>query len=258
MPEDLELIENLEQTGTGVVQEQPTAPASWGDLFLYLSGCLGGYFLLSLGVLAFFQELNLTVTVLTALLNFLCFAGGVYLFAVRRGKLSWKRIGLLPARRFWFSVLTGGALAVAVNMFRFVVMFLIIIVLGTELESLAGREEFFLIGLDSWQGILLSLIGIGVLVPIAEELFFRGLLYDWFRQKTPIWAAVMITSLLFGLAHYDSWIVMISTFIMGIALALAYEYSKSIWVSIFMHIFTNAGSVLLMVFVVKLEELLFG
>jgi membrane protease YdiL (CAAX protease family) len=51
---------------------------------------------------------------------------------------------------------------------------------------------------------------------------------------------------------------MISTFIMGVALALAYEYSKSIWVSIFMHIFTNAGSVLLMVFVVKLEELLFG
>ena len=73
-----------------------------------------------------------------------------------------------------------------------------------------------------------------------------------------MWAAVLITSLLFGLAHYDSWIVMVSTFIMGVALALAYQFSKSIWVSIFMHIFTNSGSVLLMVFVVKLEELLVG
>ena len=101
---------------------------------------------------------------------------------------------------------------------------------------------------------LQSLVGIGILAPIGEELLFRGLLYDWFRQKMPLWAAVVISSLLFGLAHYDSWILIVSTFIMGVGLALAYQYTKSIWTSIFIHIFTNSGALLLAVFVTQLES----
>lgn len=254
MPDNHQLIEQTEPKKAGQPLEQQTVPAKWGDLFLYLAGCLGGYFMLSIGVMFIYQEMNLTVTVLTALLNFLCFAGGVYLFAVRRGKLSWQEIGLLPPKRLGDSFVGGVALALGVNLLRFVVLLVLILISGAEMDSLAGREEFFLIGLDSWQGIVLSLLGIGVLVPIAEEIFFRGLLFDWFRNKMPIWAAVLITSLLFGLAHYDSWIVMVSTFIMGVALALAYQYTKSIWISIFIHIFTNSGSILLMFFLFKLEE----
>lgn len=258
MTETPEILEDKADLGEADAEVKPLVPGTWRDLLLYLVGCVGGYFLLSLGVISIYGELDLTVTVLTALLNFLCFTGGVYLFAVRRGKLSWEGIGLLPPKRFWISVLGGAVLAFVVNILRFGVLFALIVITGAEMDSLAGREEFFLIGLNTWQGVILSVVGIGVLVPISEELFFRGLLYDWFRQKTPLWAAVLITSLLFGLAHYDSWIVMVSTFIMGVALALAYEYSKSIWVSIFMHIFTNTGSVLLMVLLVRLEEWLPG
>jgi membrane protease YdiL (CAAX protease family) len=60
------------------------------------------------------------------------------------------------------------------------------------------------------------------------------------------------------LGHFDSWLVIVSTFIMGIALALAYEITRSIWISIFIHIFTNAGSVMLMAFFAGLEPALPG
>jgi membrane protease YdiL (CAAX protease family) len=231
-------------------------PATWWDLLLYLGGCVGVFVLLSMALVLIYSELNLTVVVLSSLLNFLCFTGGVYLFGVRRRKISWKGIGLIPPKSLIISLGGGAIFALILNIFRYVVMLGLILITGEDLSSLAGRETYFLVGLDTWQGVILSLIGIGILAPIGEELFFRGLLYDWFRQKMPLWAAVVISSLLFGLAHYDSWILIISTFIMGVALALAYQFTKSIWMSIFIHIFTNTGALLLVVFITRLEIIL--
>lgn len=230
-------------------RERTIIPAKWGDIFLYLFGSIGAYFALSLMVGGIYKQINLTVTVLTALLNFLCFAGGVYLFGVRRGKLTWKGMGLQPPKDLLFSLISGAGLTLVVNVIRFVVMLVLILLSGANLDSLSGREEFFNIGLNTWQGVLLNLVGVGVLVPISEELFFRGLVFDWFRQKAPLWAAVLASSLLFGLAHFDSWIVIISTFIMGVALALAYHLTKSIWTAIFIHIFTNSLTILVIVLI---------
>jgi membrane protease YdiL (CAAX protease family) len=245
------MIENVEiaqekhdgQPGEG---GRPIVPAKWGDIFLYVFGTLAVYLLASLGIALVYQEITLTVTVLSTMLNFLCFAGAVYLFGVRRGKLSWEGIGLIPPRQVLFSILGGFLLAIILNVVRFAVIVMIVLA-GADMESMAFREELLMVGLDTWQGVLLSLLGIGVLAPIAEELFFRGLIYDWFRQKSPIWLAVILSSLLFGLGHYDSWIMIVSTFIMGIGLALAYEYTKSIWVAISIHLITNTGSLLLTV-----------
>jgi membrane protease YdiL (CAAX protease family) len=45
-------------------------------------------------------------------------------------------------------------------------------------------------------------ISLGViLVPLGEELLFRGLLLDWLKQKVPAWQAVLISSLIFALLH---------------------------------------------------------
>jgi membrane protease YdiL (CAAX protease family) len=239
-------------------EQEQIVPARWVDIFLYLIGGFGAYLSFSLVVGLLYRELTLELTVLTSLLNFLCFAGVVYLFGVRRGKLSWAGIGLIPPKQLWQSVFGGALLAFVVNIFRIMVVFALVLIIGVDLESLAMRGEFFMTGLETWYGVILNLIGIGVLVPIAEELFFRGLVYDWLRQKMPIWAAVVISSVLFGLGHFDSWMMIVSTFIMGIALAIAYESTKSIWISIFIHIFTNAGVVVLMVFFTLLEKVALG
>lgn len=238
------LPEDIEQTE--INQDNPIIPAKWGDIFLYLGGSYGVFLIGGVVIGLIYREINLAFTVLTALLNFLCFAGGVYLFGVRRGKLTWEGIGLIPPKFLGLSALIGGVIAFVLFWFR-VGLILLAWLAGINFDSLAGRETLFAAGMDSWLGIVLSLVGIGVLAPIAEELLFRGLVYDWFRQKMPIWAAVVFSSLLFGLGHYDSWLVVVSAFIMGLALALSYELSKSIWVPIFTHIFTNSAAILLMV-----------
>lgn len=63
-----------------------------------------------------------------------------------------------------------------------------------------------------------------VLAPVAEELFYRGMVYPVFRKHLgPAWGAI-IAGLVFGLAHFDLW--------RGLPLAvggaiLCYMYEKS-------------------------------
>jgi len=89
-------------------------------------------------------------------------------------------------------------------------------------------------------------IGVGILAPISEELYFRGLLHDWFRQRWGMWASIIASSVFFGLAHFDSIGVLVSSFIMGIAMAYVYEKTKTLWITIAIHIITNSIAVFLL------------
>lgn len=47
------------------------------------------------------------------------------------------------------------------------------------------------------------LLGIAVYAPFAEELAFRGVIYQGYRQKENRWKALLLASLLFGLMHMN-------------------------------------------------------
>jgi membrane protease YdiL (CAAX protease family) len=93
---------------------------------------------------------------------------------------------------------------------------------------------------------LLNLIGAGLLVPIAEELYFRGLLYGWLKTRLGFWLRVLISSAIFGLAHFDSIAVVASSFVLGMVNAVAYEKSKSLWLPIAIHMVTNSAAIILL------------
>jgi membrane protease YdiL (CAAX protease family) len=235
-------------------------PAVWPDLTLYLFGGVGLFFLVGLLIGSLFSEPGLWVTVLIAGANFLVLTGSVWAFGVLRRKVSWRSFGLVPLPDdLWRTALIGTALAIGILPFRMLAGGLALgieYLVNGEITSLAMREGLFSVGFDTWYGALLLIIGIGVLAPIAEELFFRGLLYDFFRQKTGVRGAILISSTLFGLAHFDSLAVVLSSFVMGLAMAYAVERTHSLWISIFMHVATNAGALLLLVVISRLQNLL--
>ena len=235
------------------------APAKWTDMLIYLFGGVGLYFLASIGLGMLFTKITLVAAVLISVLNFVVLAGSVYLFGVRRKKLSWESIGLLPAQKLGRHALIGAGLAFAILPVRLIaggVGLLIEQAMSGEITSLAMRENLFGTGMDSWYGILLMAVGIGVLAPIGEELFFRGLLFDFFKKKAGLSWGVALSSLAFGLAHFDSLAVVGSSFVMGVVMAIAVERTRSIWISIFMHIFTNTGAIIAMAAALQLEKLL--
>ena len=76
---------------------------------------------------------------------------------------------------------------------------------------------------------------------LALGAFFRGVLYGWLRRRLGLVLAVSISALVFGLVHVQPIHALIAA-IMGVGLALLYEFSRSLWVPILTHVVNNLGS----------------
>ncbi len=87
-------------------------------------------------------------------------------------------------------------------------------------------------------GFFWQILGISILVPIAEELIFRGIVQGELRKAMPAWAAIVIQGVVFGLYHMQP-IQSTYAILAGLVLGLAYHWSRSILVPIAMHCLFN-------------------
>jgi len=69
--------------------------------------------------------------------------------------------------------------------------------------------------------------------PIVEELFFRGFLYNFYKKKGILTAAIL-SSMFFSIFYYDLYRIIL-IFIMGIFLALLYEIIQYFWIPVIVH-----------------------
>lgn len=90
---------------------------------------------------------------------------------------------------------------------------------------------------------VLLLLFLAVFLPIAEEVFFRGLLYRLLRGSLPVWAAAAGSAAVFAAAHgmplLFPWL-----FFLGIVLALVVEHTRSLYCGILLHMLVNAVAAL--------------
>ena len=77
-----------------------------------------------------------------------------------------------------------------------------------------------------------------ILGPLAEEFFFRGLLFGYFR-KFGFLPALVISTLLFILAHISGGVFPITQIVGGLLFAVAYEVEKNLMVPIVIHCLGN-------------------
>ena len=107
---------------------------------------------------------------------------------------------------------------------------------GNQLEFIEGESSFPLL-----VTLLIAGIAVTVAAPLAEELFFRGLVY---RALSEIWSptlAIFVSGLLFGAFHLNL-AVLIPFTILGMLLAWGFRASGSIWVPIAAHFTINSLS----------------
>jgi len=80
---------------------------------------------------------------------------------------------------------------------------------------------------------------VGVLIgPVAEEIFFRGILYGFLRRWGAL-TAIVLSTLLFVLPHTSGTIIPVTQLIGGILFALAYEIEKNLLVPMIIHCLGN-------------------
>ena len=85
----------------------------------------------------------------------------------------------------------------------------------------------------------LQVVSVVIMAPIAEELLFRGILYNTIKHTGYPIAGMIISAALFALVH-GSLALMLPLFVMGFALAWVYEKSGSIIAPMMMHATFNA------------------
>lgn len=231
----------------------PAAPAaseawqreSWWALLAYLAVGFGLFLLASLAVgLAFHRQINILTSSALYGVNFLCFAGTAALLGVRRRKLTWAEFGLRPFSLGWLVVAL--LLAAAVLPLRALAAFLVEGLRGTNFSDTQLRMELIAPNGPLALNFIVTLVGAGMLAPIAEEMFFRGLIFRWFRSRFSLWPAVLASSAIFALGHADSIGVVASSFVLGLLLAALYDRSRSLWLTIAVHGVNNSLAVALL------------
>jgi uncharacterized protein len=223
----------------------------WVDLIFILLGMAGFLFL---GVFLFGGLFSLTgagiedllePTIAQSLglaaLEAIALVGGVYLLGMRRKKISWRELGFRSLSRRWLLVtLLISAIAIPLSG---LVAVLIMQLLGLPMEN--PQLEFLAPEGFTWTGLIGMILLGGLAVPFAEELFFRGVLYNFLRERWGVWPGVLISSLIFGAVHGHI-AVAGTAFVLGIILGLIYEYSRSMWAPVFVHAINNSAKIVLL------------
>jgi membrane protease YdiL (CAAX protease family) len=88
-----------------------------------------------------------------------------------------------------------------------------------------------------WQIFMFFLVG-GVFGPVWEEIFFRGIIFGFFR-RWGVYTAILISTALFVLPHYDGHHLPLTQIVGGIVFAIAYEREKNLMVPVTIHCLGN-------------------
>ncbi len=167
--------------------------------------------------------------------------GAVFLVGPRRRDVNWRGFGLRPITPRWVAASVGlGALCA-------VLAGITIASIQTLLDRPVSSPQlpFLAPGGFSWIALGAMMALAGVLAPFGEELFFRGLLYRWLRQRWGVPAGVGLSSLLFGAIHGFAEVA-VGAFLVGVVLALVFERSRSLWTCAIVHAIFNCTSITFM------------
>lgn len=139
--------------------------------------------------------------------------------------MSWSDIGLAPIGFIAYLVLAWSVVALVIALFP---GFSPDQVQDVGFNNLTDRTSY-----------LLAFATLVVIAPVAEELLFRGYLYGKLRKYVPVYAAILMTSVLFAAVHMQ-WNVALNVFALSIVMCGLRELTGSIWAGILLHMAKNA------------------
>lgn len=220
----------MEENQVPVEKETYSVPWSIGDtwmgvvLLVLISGGMVAALFLGLKR-EYFQNIGVLLLELVYLLPI------VLIFAWRR--ISWKHLGFgafnINVVGIGCGLLLGGYSIILLHNW-------LLTILGVDTQGDQIFQMFDQLESPAW----LFVVG-AIVAPIVEEIFFRGFLFQGFRQKYGWMPALFLSSAIFGAAHLDP-VSLIPTFVLGCVLAVVYHRSNSVWPGILFHAAINSFS----------------
>ncbi len=163
----------------------------------------------------------------------------VFAVIVLRRRGTWHEIGFRRTSPWWALLVFG----------MFIVQLLSVALANLAIQAITGPftnpqiaaltdERGF-----SWLNFAVVFTVGAIIAPIVEELTFRGLLYQWLRKHTGVLLPVLLSGALFSVVHFIPQL-FLGLFLVGVILALAFEWSQSLWVPIALHMLQNGLSII--------------
>ena len=144
---------------------------------------------------------------------------------IKNGRI--KKRGQIKAMDFIMAIVGGAGVSIALN-------------IVIALTNMAGKDTTFVEVSDmiTSNPLFITIICAGILIPIVEEILFRGLIFNRIKCQYNFVAGLLISSLLFGIYHGNI-VQGIYATLLGIFLGFAYHKTKSILIPIFIHMGGN-------------------
>jgi len=161
----------------------------------------------------------------------------ILVFMFHKDRIREKAAGIIqmkkqPAWRYIAVILMSAALCMGINNLFFI----------SNLVSLSTAYEETMAALYT-PSLAVQIICLGILVPVCEELVFRGLMYKRLREYTGFISAMIYTAFVFAFAHINL-VQAVYAFAMALVFAFLYEKYGSVKAPIIAHITANIFSVL--------------
>jgi membrane protease YdiL (CAAX protease family) len=150
--------------------------------------------------------------------------------------------GVENARRILVEGMWGALAWLATVTGLILVFSIVLIVLGPDampsspLEPIATSPDWF-------EAMAFRVMAI-LVAPFAEEVFFRGMVYNALRQRMPVYLALPIQAAVFGFMHPFDVVNSSAVALVGLALGILYEWRKTLAAPICLHMLFNGMSVL--------------
>ncbi len=114
---------------------------------------------------------------------------------------------------------------------------------------MTGARELFHLANDTQDALLgsnlvIQLIGLGIVIPVQEEVLFRGLVYQRLKDYNKGWVSILLASAFFAVYHGNA-LQILFAFPMSVLITWIYEKEKVLLAPILFHMTVNLSSVLI-------------
>lgn len=150
-----------------------------------------------------FDDLPLSVVAVAQLGLALAFFGVPYLVTRLKGN---GLVADLGVRASWSDIWRGGIPGVLLQIPVLPLLYAPLLdILDKSARELEGPARSLSDRADSLGGVVLLILIVGVLAPVFEEIFYRGLVQrSLLKRGLPPWLAIGITSVVFGVSHLEA------------------------------------------------------
>ncbi len=83
-----------------------------------------------------------------------------------------------------------------------------------------------------------ALLCIGIIMPVTEELLFRGIVFNVLKRRYPMLVAIVGSAVIYG-AYTMEIVPAVSAFVIGLIAAYAYEYFGSFFIPVLVHVISS-------------------